>query len=65
MPSKLLHLAAFVSLLTTMGTEGSGWREFTQLMTNHVFGHIDRNVAATIMNSNGVTHHLWKDRRGA
>ena len=55
---KLLHLAALVSLLTTMAPEGAGRREFTQLVSDHVLGDIHRNVTATIMNSNRMPHHL-------
>ena len=36
------------------GAERTRGRELTQLMSDHVLGHIDRNVTAAVMDSDGV-----------
>ena len=38
-----------------MTLEGSGGSELTQLMADHIFSYIYRNVLLTVMNGNGVT----------
>ena len=39
-----------------MTAESAGWREFAQLVTDHIFGYINGNVTASIMNGNCVTN---------
>jgi hypothetical protein len=41
-----------------VSAEGARWGEFTQSVANHVFGNIDRDVSASIMNRNGMSNHL-------
>ncbi len=39
----------------------AGGGKFAQLVPNHVFGDVDRNMPSTIMNRDGVPHHLRED----
>jgi hypothetical protein len=39
-------------------------RELAQLMSDHVLGHIDRNVTAAVMDSDGVADKGREDRGG-
>ena len=48
-----------------MSAERSGRNEFAQLMTNHVFCHIDGNVLAAVMDSNRMTDEGGEDGRGS
>jgi hypothetical protein len=41
--------------------EKPGGREFTQFMSNHVFGNIDGHVLPAVVHRNGVAHHFGKD----
>ena len=44
---------------------GAGRSEFTQFMADHVFGHIDRNMFAAIMHSDGMSHKIRQNSRTA
>ena len=48
-----------------MASKCSGGRELTQLMADHVLGHIDRNVTAAVMDSDGVADKGREDRGGS
>ncbi|ACR70718.1 hypothetical protein NT01EI_3590 [Edwardsiella ictaluri 93-146] len=37
-------------------------REFTQFVADHFIDDKYRNVLTTIMDSDGQTDHVWKDR---
>jgi hypothetical protein len=39
--------------------------EFAQAVTDHVFGNIDRHMAASVVDRDRVSHHLGEDHRGA
>jgi hypothetical protein len=39
--------------------------EFTQAVTDHIFGDIDRYVPATIVDGDCVADHLGEDHAGA
>jgi hypothetical protein len=43
-----------------MPAEGARGCKFTQLMTYHVLGNVDRDMSPAIVNCNGMTHHLWE-----
>jgi hypothetical protein len=43
--------------------ERPGRCELTQLVTDHGFGDIHRNVTATVMDRNGVTDHVRNNGR--
>ena len=49
--------------LATMTRERSRWREFTELVPNHVFN--DEHVFELVsrVDGEGEPHHLWRDRR--
>ena len=47
-----------------MASVSTRWSELTQFVTHHVFGDVDRYVAAAIMHSNGMSYHLREDRAG-
>ena len=44
-----------------MPTERSGGRKFTQFVTYHVFGNVDRDMSPTIVHRDGMTYHLRED----
>src|SRR6266851_3416813 len=44
-----------------MRFERAGRGELAQLVTDHVFGHEDRNVQTAVVNRNGQTHHVGDD----
>ena len=48
-----------------MTTEGSGGNKFAQLVTDHVFGDVDRHMTATVMHSDGVTDEGGENGRCA
>ena len=48
-----------------MTAERSGGNEFAQLMTNHVFCHIDGNMLAAVMDSDRMTDKGGEDRGAA
>ena len=52
-------------LFVRMPTKQSSWSELSQLVAHHVLGDINGHVAPTIVHSNGVTHHLGKNRRSS
>jgi len=39
----------------------TGWRKFTQLMTNHILGHKHRDESLSIMDHKSVAHKIWRD----
>ena len=41
-----------------MATERTRRGEFSQSVTDHILGDIDRHVATAIMHGNGMPHHL-------
>ncbi|EEQ01357.1 30S ribosomal protein S19 [Yersinia rohdei ATCC 43380] len=45
-----------------MAAISTGRREFTQFVTDHFIGYKDWYVLTTIMDSDGQTDHIWKDR---
>ena len=42
-------------------TERSGGCKFTQFVTYHVFGNVDRDMSPTIVHRDGMTYHLRED----
>jgi hypothetical protein len=52
-------------LLVHMPTKQSGWSKLSQLVPHHVLGDVNGHMAPTIVHSNGVPHHLGKDRRSS
>ena len=44
-----------------MAAEGARGRKFAQFVADHVFGHIDRDMAAAIVHRDGMPHHLRED----
>jgi len=57
--SQLSCLRSF--LASHMAAESTRWGKFAQSMTDHIFGNIDRNVSASIMDSYSVSNHLGED----
>ena len=51
-------------LLDQMTAICARWREFAELVADHVLGHVHGHVAASIMNGNRVTDHLRDNRAG-
>src|ERR1035437_4428859 len=51
--------------MSSMTLEGTSQAKFTQLMTNHVFRNVHRNVLFTVMYSNRQTYKLRQHRRTA
>ena len=45
-----------------MALEGAGRRKLAELVTNHIFSHIDRDELAAVMHCNGVTDEVRVDR---
>lgn len=48
-----------------MTAESSCRCELAELMTDHVFNHIYRNVLSSVMHCNGVTDKFREDRGSA
>lgn len=46
--------------MTSKGASGS---KFSQFVPDHLFGYIDRDVLAAVVNGNGVTDHERDNRR--
>ena len=44
-----------------MASKCSGGRELTQLMADHVLGHIDRYMLSSVVNSKGMTYEFRED----
>jgi hypothetical protein len=44
-----------------VSTEATGWRELTELVTNHVLSYIDRDEFVTVMDSYSVTYEVRRD----
>src|SRR5690348_10808810 len=45
-----------------MAAEQTRQRELTELVTDHVLGDVNRNVAPAVMHGDRVAHHLREDR---
>jgi len=41
-----------------MPTKRARSRKLTEFVTHHVLGYINRNVSSTIMDGDGMAHHL-------
>ena len=48
-----------------MGLESASEREFAQLMSYHVLGHIDRNEGTTVVDVEIQSDEVGSDRRAA
>ena len=48
-----------------MTTEQACRGEFAQTMSNHIVGDVNRDMAASVMNGDGMTNHLGEDCAGA
>src|SRR5450432_136844 len=46
-----------------MAFEGARQRELAQLVANHVFRHVDRDVRLAVMHGNGQADKIRRDRR--
>src|SRR5690242_2631707 len=53
------------ALALAVTAEVAGGSELAQLVADHVLRHVDRHVAAAVVDADGVTHHLREDRRVA
>jgi hypothetical protein len=47
--------------MTTVSTECSGWRKFTEPVANHIFCDIHGHMLPPVMDGYGVADHFWKD----
>ena len=54
-----LLLSCFVSSV------GSGSDKLTELVSDHIFRHVYRNVSSSVMNCDGKTNHVREDRAAA
>jgi hypothetical protein len=71
----LLKIQAFIDrlpFLTTssaiafgMSPEGSRWGKLAELMSYHLLVHKNRYVRPSVVNRDGVTHHLRENCRSA
>src|SRR5262249_12200995 len=52
----------FLLLFDQVAAIRASRREFAQLVADHILGDVDRHMAATIMNANGMPDHLREDR---
>ncbi len=48
-----------------MSLKGSRGDEFAQFVSDHVLGHVHRNVLPAVVNGKGVTNKLREDRGAA
>ena len=48
-----------------MTTEQAGRGKFAQTMSDHIIGDIHRDMAASVMNGDGMTNQLREDCAGA
>src|ERR1700761_6343729 len=49
------------ALLAGVVPEGPGGGELPQLVADHRFGHVDRDVAPAVVHGDGVTDHVGDD----
>ena len=47
-----------------MTLKRTGWSEFTEFMTDHIFRYINWNMFTAVMNSNRMTYEV-RENRGA
>src|ERR1700685_4106716 len=52
-------------LLAGVVAERPGGRELAELVADHRLGHVDRDVATTVVDGDGVADHVGDDRRPA
>ncbi len=50
---------------STVARECSRWREFAELVPDHIFNNEHVLELVSRVNSEGEPHHLWRDRRRA
>src|SRR3990172_1587646 len=48
-----------------MAAERPGGRELAELVTHHILGHVHRNELLSVVDREGVSHHLRNHRRAA
>jgi hypothetical protein len=48
-----------------MTSEGTGWREFTQFVANHILRDINWDMTPAIMDRNRMPNHLGKNGAGS
>src|SRR3712207_9558409 len=63
--STLFPYTTLFRSLAAMAAEQARRRKLAQLMADHVLGDKHRDMAAAVMNGDGVAHHLREDRRVA
>ena len=61
----LLPFRHFLRLSARVPLEQPRRREFSKLVSDHVLGHEHRNVPFAVMNAEGQTDHIRRDRRTA
>jgi hypothetical protein len=52
-------------LFSDVSAESASRGELSQAVSNHILGYVDGHMATTIMDSDGMTHHLRKNHAGA
>ena len=59
--SSFVPALAATTLLVVLhvSTEGLGWSEFAEFVTDHGLSDENWNVLATVVNRNGVSEHGW------
>ena len=55
------HLPLLSLLIRSVPSEVTSRRKLTQLVTNHVLGHENRNETFPIVNRKSMTHELWNN----
>src|SRR3712207_7992049 len=61
--STLFPYTTLFRSLAAMAAEQARRRKLAQLMADHVLGDKHRDMAAAVMNGDGVAHHLREDRK--
>ena len=54
----LSFLKYILRFVLAVAAESPGCYELSQLMTDHVLSHVDRYMAATVMDSDCMANHL-------
>src|SRR5438105_7507605 len=62
-PLPLFGRRALDRFAAAVSPEMAGWRELAELMPDHVLGHVNRHVPATIVDRQGMPNHLREDGR--
>lgn len=57
--------ALFLFLVAGVAAEGTGWGEFAQFVTDHVFRDEHRNKRFAVVHRDGFTHKFRGDHGGA